>query len=276
VNKLVFQTVLYGESQAANGLTDLAGLAGQDHVASGDKIELKNERPFLHGMGSLTDTKPQGCALVPDNGNSNKPIYGPGGIDFFNDGWAQWMRELPMELFRSDQLTGQISSTNVNEGGIVAFDIVYNEIIKPWSLQEVRSRYEAIFSQQGVVTSATALVFNDGAVALDSFATETANWLDPEKDYDILGVAQSISAATFGGIATISKNLTGEWAGKFPGLIVNPLSAATFNAGFAMAKALEPIPFSGDSLPQIGMTATSAGLINFALVMGRYSGRRSR
>lgn len=264
-----YDTLVWGESQAANGLTGLAALTGQNHSASGDDLTLKStpEPPVIHGLGSLSDTKPRACAVLPKTSNGNKRIYGPGGIDFWGNGWAQWMRDAPIELQKGDTLTGQHDNTNVSEGGVVGVDMVYGGMITPWTLADIRKNYSRIYSQAFSITSATAVTFNDAAGALDTL-TDDDLWLDKKASYDILGVGSFRSGATFGGILNIL-GLGGDWQGFQPGLIANPLSAVTFNAGAEFAPVLEPIPFDGDSLPTMGMTATSAGAYLGILVLGQ-------
>lgn len=270
---MVYSTICWGESTQNNGLAGVAGLANQNHNASGDKLKLKTtpSPPYLMGFGSVSDTKPQGSALVPDTGNGNKPIYGPGAIDFVTEGWAWWMRSAPVVLQKGDQLTGQASNTNVAEGTVVAADIQYGSYAQPWNLAEMRQKYIQIISQQVTITSGAAVTFNSGSTAIETAATEKSNWLDVDASYEILGTSPCISAATFGGICNVT-GLGGNWKGEQPGLLVSPLSAVTFSPGGSFAPALEPIPFDGDSPPDVGMTATSAGAVKFNIVMGQIGG----
>jgi hypothetical protein len=103
---------------------------------------------------------------------------------------------------------------------------------------------------------------------MSSAAGNYAKWSDAEGKFWILGLIHGISAATFGGIMNI-RNLGGEWQGNQPGLIVNPLSAVTFDAGASFAPALSPIPFDGDAPPTLGMTATSAGAVTVSMLFGK-------
>jgi len=261
-----YDTVMYGEAGAMSGYTGIAALGGQNHKASGDIITLLSGIPYLNGFGLLSDTKPRACALIPSLSNNQNKIYGPAGIDYWADGWAQWMRSLPMPLQDGETLTGNGDNTNVSEGTVMGMDLTYNEIIAPWELAVLAGRYAHLYSQEFTVTSATAVVYNSGPVDLDSATTET-DWLNKEESYEIIGIAKGRSGATFGGILNITK-LSGAWQGKQPGIVANPLSAVTFNAGAQFAKALEPIPFKGDAVPQVGMTATSAGAYIGDLVIG--------
>lgn len=265
-----YDTLVWGEVGAKDGLTGTAFLAGQNHTKDGDKfLALQtNPPPWLMGLGSLSDTKPSACALVPDSLEAQQPINGPGGIDFWNDGWARHLREAPIMLEKGDKYTGQCSSTNVNEGSIIGADIVYGSPVAPWKLKDIQSQYTRIFNDIFTITSGADVTFDSGSVTLDAAASNYAKWSDTNGKFDILGVLNLIGAATFGGIAHL-KNFGGDWHGHQPGLIVNPLSAVTFNTGAQFAPALQPIPFEGDALPSIGMTATSAGAIAFGLVIGK-------
>lgn len=265
-----FDSLCWGEAQACDGLTGCAALANQNHGVSGDKITLKTDPkpPYLQGLGGLSDTKPQAVALIPDEQNAQLPIYGPAGMNFWSDGWDRSLREGPIELLKGDALTAQISNTNVNEGAIVACEVAYGRPVAPWSLKDIQNRYEKIFHDLCTITSAAAVTFNSGSGVLSGKMTNFSKWSDPDGRFEILGVVHGISAATFGGIANVTK-LSGGWQGFQPGLVINPLSAVTFDAGGGFAPALEPIPFDGDSLPDIGMTATSAGAVTFALKIGK-------
>lgn len=264
-----WDTVLYGEAQAADGLTGVAALAGQNHKASGDTIELlKKDIIWLQGLGGLSDTKPQACALVPTNLRSQMPIYGPASIDFWKDGWARWLRDAPIAMFKGDIITGQISTTNVNEGQIVAMDLVYDNVIPPWLLKDIQSRYKEIFPELFTITSGAAVTFNSGGVSLDSAASNFPKWSDPTGEFEILGTMPHLGAETFGGICNVTK-LGGDWIGRQPGLVVPPLSAVKFSPGAQFRPALNPIPFDGDALPEVGITATSAGAMIFAMLIGK-------
>jgi hypothetical protein len=261
-----YDTILWGEEAAKNGLTGTAALDNQNHLASGDKLTLLSDPspPYLQGLGSLSDTKPQGCALVPDKMDAQNPIKGPGAILFYPQGWDVSLRYKPICLVKGDNLTGQCSSTNVNEGSIVAADISYGKTIVPFDISQ--GRYKQIYRPTATITSAAAVTFNSGGVALDSAISDWNKFGDVDASYEILGTFGCIGAATFGGICNVSK-LGGEWAKRQPGLIVNPLSAVTFSPG-GFVPVLEPIPFRGDALPQVGMTAPSAGAVSFGMVIG--------
>lgn len=265
-----FDTVLWGEVAAKTGLTGTVFCAGQNHVADGDKCVLKTEPfpPFLHGLGSLSDTKPAGCALVPDEQNAQLPIQGPGALDFGGNGWLHALAKAPIELMKGDKLTGQCSSTAVNEGSIIGAHIVYGKILPLFDLVAISKKYEKLFTDIVTITSGADVTFNSGVGSLDSLVGNYEKWSDPDGKFEILGTITSISAATLGGIANIL-NLGGDWKGHQPGIIVNPLSAVTFNGGRAFNEALEPIPFNGDSLPTVGMTATTAGAITFGFLIGK-------
>jgi hypothetical protein len=265
-----YDTICWGEAQACNGLTGVAALSGQNHGASGDKLTLKStpEPPFLQGLGGLSDTKPQQVALVPDELQAQNPILGPAGMNFWSDGWLKELRQIPIELIKGDALTGQLSNTNVNEGAIVGADVTYGRPVAPWTLEGVQGRYSKVFTDTITITSAAAVTFNSGSGALSGKASNYAKWSDSKGEFEILGIIHGISAATYGGICNVTK-LGGEWDGKQPGLIVSPLSAVTFDAGGSFAPALEPIPFEGDSVPDVGMTATSAGAVTFSMLIGK-------
>lgn len=270
---LPYDTIVWAEAAAMSGLTNMAALAGQNHSATGDTLTLKStpSPPWLLGMGVVSDTKPAASGLVPTTSNGGKTIYGPGGLNYSVDGWASYLRDIPIELVKSDIITGQGSNTNVSEGTVLGADIAYGSPPAPWHLAALRSKYSQIYSQKLTITSGSAVVFNSGVVSLDSAAADITNWLDVNAAYEILGICAGTGAATFGGILNIT-GLGGEWSSKQPGLVINPLSAVTFAPGGAFIKVLEPIPFQGDALPSVGMTASSAGAIIFNLVFGKIGG----
>lgn len=264
-----YDTLCHGETTQNSGLAGVAGLGGQNHAESGDTMELLTEdQIWLQGLGGTSDTKPNGCSLTPKNLMAALPIYGPAAINFYWDGWALWMRDAPLKMFKADILTGKVNNTNVSEGTILAYDIVYGNPLPPWDLRAIQSKYKRLFTEQLTITSATAVVFNSGKVKLDAAALNEAKWLDPDATYEILGTIAQLSAATFGGIMTVT-NLAGPWKGFQPGLIVSSLSAVTFNAGYgSLCKALAPIPFKGDALPSVGMLAPSAGAVTVGVLLG--------
>jgi hypothetical protein len=261
-----YDTYLWGEAQAADGLTALAAIGPTPITFSGDKNKVRNiGNPELFGLGSLSDTKPQGCAITPELTNGNNKIYGPGAIDFFNKGFMDFRKPpfQPKKLSGGEMLEGFISSTAVNEGGLVAAHIAYNGVP---GLPTGGYRYSDILSEYCTITTTTALTVFDGKVNLKEAITRK-NWLNVEKDYDILGVAGCIGAATFGGVMQLTGLGGDDWAGRVPGILINPLSAVDFSPGNAHA-APEPIPFSGKSLPDVSMCATSLGAMTFVLIIG--------
>lgn len=269
-----YDTILWGEEQAANGLTGVAALAGQNHQASGDKLTLLNDPspPILIEAGGLSDTKPQGAALVFDKLEGGNTYKLPAHIDFWGFGWMKDLRAMPKVLQKGDNVTGQISTTNVNEGQIVAASLVYGkENVPPPMLRyryaDVRKRYKDIFFDTITITSAAAVTFNSGAAALDTALTNEAKWLDNTQRYEFIGLIPNIGAATFGGIMNWTK-LGGAWKGTQPGVVNPPLSAVSFGIGGDFITPAEPIPFNGDALPQVGMTATSAGAIASGAAFG--------
>jgi hypothetical protein len=261
-----YDTYIWGETGAADGLTGTAALGPTPITYSGDKNKVRNiGDPMLFGLGSLSDTKPQGCAITPELTNGNNKIYGPGAIDFFNKGFMDFRIPpfQPKRLSGGETLEGFQSNTAVNEGSIIAAHIAYHGVP---ALPAGGFRYSDILTEYVTITSAAAVTALSGKVNLKDAITRK-NWLNVEKDYDILGVLGCIGAATFGGVMQITGLGGDEWEGKVPGILVNPLSAVDFSPGPPHA-APEPIPFSGRSLPDVSMFATSAGAITFGLIMG--------
>ncbi len=262
-----YDTYIWGETGAADGLTGTAALGPTPITYTGDKNKVRDIGiPELFGLGSLSDTKPQGCAITPELSNGNNKIYGPGAIDFVGKGWLD-LRVPPFQprkLQGGETLEGFQSNTAVNEGAILACHIAYNGVP---AMPMGGYRYSELLIEYITITSAAAVTAFSGKVNLKDAITRK-NWLNVEKDYDILGVTGCIGAATFGGILQLTGLGGDEWAGRVPGIPINPLSAVDFSPGQPGYPAPEIIPFSGKSLPDVSMFATSAGAITFGLVMG--------
>lgn len=262
-----YDTLVWGAEAAANGLTLTASKGPDSYSITGNTIEMKSKdmgTPVLVGLGSLSDTKPQGCALLPSRSNRATYIYGPGAINFAQEGWMDLREFMPKKLFNGETISGLLSNTNTNEGAIVAAHLCHDRYPP---LGMCRKSFSDIFIEKATLTSAAAVTYNSGKAKLDAACT-SVNWIDTSAKYEILGVVGNIGAATFGGVAHVT-GLGGAWAGMAPGLLINPLSAVTFTPAQPFTPALEPIPFSGDAIPSIGMTATSAGAIAFGLVIGK-------
>jgi hypothetical protein len=262
-----YDTLVWGEEQAANGLTGTAALGPGDYTTSGDTIKVKSGLglPFLFAAGMCGDTKPQGGGVQPEFSHSNQVLHVPGAIDFAGQGWADF-RVAPahgIELQQGETLTGSTSSTNVNEGSVLGANIAYGNVPS----MPGHKRYSAIDIPKCTVTSAAAVTYNSGSVTLDSAAAQTY-WLDKNARYELLGITGNISGATFGGVLHVT-SLAGAWHGFYPGIPANALSAVTFTQAQPFTAFAEPIPFDGDALPSVGMTASSAGAINFGMVIGR-------
>jgi hypothetical protein len=260
-----FDFLIWGEEQAANGLTATTSKGPSGYVVTGDTITTKKGlgMPVLIGLGSISDTKPQGCAIIPQFSNRNTYIYGPGSeSDFANKGFADFRPFGGVKLQPGETLTGYVSTTNVNEGAVIGAALAYDNI----PVMPDVSGYSKRFVEKITITSAAAVTFNSGAAALSSALT-SSNFLDTSKNYVLLGLVPNIGAATFGGIMTVA-NLSGSWNGYYPGIPMNALSAVTFSPGGA-AYFMEPLPLSGEEFDTVtvGMTATSAGAITTGLIL---------
>jgi len=258
-----FDTPVWGEVAAKDGLTGMVFAAGQTYGADGDKIVLPKRDIFLQGLGMISDTKPAGCALVPDAQDGGLPMYGPGSIDFASKkGWEYGYRKAPKRLFRGDKITGQGSSTNVNEGSVVGADLVFDKPVLPWTLTELAKLAEAVYTDFITITSTSDVLYNSGSVQLDVALSNDNKWLDPKRTYLFVKTIPVIGGATFGGIMSWTK-LGGKWTGRQPGIPISSLSAVNFDPGHGTTP-LQPIPFDGDSLPYVGMTAATAGAVKVA------------
>lgn len=261
----MYDTYLWGEVGAKDGLVGTLAVGPTPIKSNGDLNTVRSgiEKPYMFGLGSLSDTKPQGCALTPSRSNFGQKFYGPGSIHFSTLGFVD-LRQAPMmpkPLQAGETLEGFCSSTNVNEGSLVAAHISYGGFPP---LLRSGARYKDIFIEQATITSAADITPLSGKVSLDT-ATTADQWINTEKNYAILGTLGNISAATFGGIMTVT-GLGGAWQGAVPGVIVDPLSGVIFSAG-AFTAAPEPIPFNGAALPDVSMMATTAGAITFGIVL---------
>lgn len=262
-----YSTLIHAEAQAANGLTATAALAGQNHPASADKLFLKAGRPTVVGLGMTSDTKAAGCKLVPDNTRAGAGIFGPGSIDFIGSGFNFAMRKWPKRLFDDDKITGYTDNTNVNEGTLLATELVYGDYVIPNP-----KRYAEVFYPIVHITSTADITFNNAAAGLDTLIQEYANLIDPDANYEIFGGGPtSGQLATVGGIFTI-KNLSGNWQNEQPGILVNSLGAlGDVNAGSPWYTCPYPIPVSGNQFDTVtgGMCSVSAGAVKFMLGIGR-------
>jgi hypothetical protein len=272
-----YTTYVHAEEQAADGFTATAACATFPRgKPSGDTFTLPKGAgdQWLIGGGVTSDTKPQAGMIVPTYRNGGTPIYFPGSIHLAAY-WARFMRAAPIKMVEGDVLTGYLSNTNVNEGSILAYDIASGNAPKPATMQNLaalRAKYMEVQQAHIQVTSAAAVTYNSGGVSLDAAVTAAGDdiydWLDTLGTYEIYAIsAGGIPGATFGGILNISQ-LGGTWAGEVPGLPAGALSAVDFH-GDNFSLAPEPIPFAGNSLPVVGMTATSAGAQCVILHIGR-------
>jgi len=263
-----YDTLVWGEEQAANGLTGTAAVGPGDYTTSGDTITLKKGlgTPVVFAGGMTGDTKPQGGAIVPQYSHYAQVLHLAGHQQFATHGWTD-LRIAPshaLQMQAGETLTGQTSSTNVNEGSVLGVNLAYGSAPP---LQVSRKRYKEIDIPKLTITSAAAVTYNSGVVALDSAAGQTY-WLDKNAKYELLGVIGNIGAATFGGICHVT-GLSGNWHGYYPGVPISALSAVDFGVAQPFTPFAEPLPFDGDALPNVGMTASSAGAISFGAVIGR-------
>jgi len=166
-----------------------------------------------------------------------------------------------------DSVTGQTSSTNVNEGSVLGAHVAASPIAYP-----TRFPQGTYFAELVTVTSAAAVTANSGAATVFAAATNTSNWYDAEAKYYLIGVSGHLSAATFGGICHVT-NVPGNWKGFNPGIPISALSAVNFSANQPFTPFPEAIgPIKGIDLNtnvKLGMCASSAGAINFVLHMVR-------
>jgi len=263
-----FTSPLWPEARAGDGLVGIAAAGDGYHTVSGDDLTLKDhDEPFMIGFGGTGDTKPQGVAIDQAKGEGTSRIYGPAGMNFFLDGFDKGWRKQPKPLVKGDTLTGLQSSTNVNEGSLVVMDLIYGRGNAPARKVE-DIKYKDYHTDLVTITSANAVTLNDAAASLPTLLTNGYKWIDLAKKYDILATIPCISAATFGGVASIRNISAPGWSGLAPGLIVNSLSAVTFNPGGSRNWVPEPIPFDPVSPPTLGMCATSAGAITFGILFG--------
>lgn len=255
--------LVWGEAQAASGLTGLLGKGPGTYTTSADTITVKGAArgdPYLFMLGSTSDTKAGGCALLPELSNRASLIYGPGAIAFAEQGLADFRLDGVKMLANGETLTGQVDNANTNEGSVVAAWVSYGGV------PAIRSDYSDprnMYKEKCTITSAAAVTSQSGKVTLDSALTSTS-WLNTKAKYEIRGVSGCVGAATFGGICQVD-NLGGPWAGYVPGIPINGLSAVTFSPGMGTYLLPEPIPFDGDALPSVSMMATSAGAIVFTM-----------
>jgi hypothetical protein len=219
--------------------------------------------PVVWAGGMTGDTKPQGGAILPSRSNRGKVYYLPGGMNFAQDGWADLRKVGGLKLSNGETLTGQTSSTNVNEGSVLGVNVSYGGY--PPRVEDYTG-YKKVFIEKATITSAAAVTWNSGVTAIDTASTD-ATWLDTSANYHLLGVVGNIGAATFGGLLNVT-GLGGAWAGYMPSIPLNNLSAVTFDTGQALTLAPSPIPFSGANPCSLGMTAASSGAIAFGIVIG--------
>jgi hypothetical protein len=271
-----YTTIVWGEEQAANGLTGTAALpvTNTSFAASGDKQVFPDvgQIPYIFAFGMTGDTKPQGCNLLPDTSNANKGYYGPGAQVFYPHGWID-RREAglpPIAIQPRDSITGQTSSTNVNEGSVLGANVSFGSV--PAYPKTFPGRQ--FFQELVTITSGAAVTYNSGAATVYAAATNTTNWYDPEASYYLLGVSGHLSGATFGGICHVTGlESSPGWAGNSPGVPINALSAVDFSSNQPFTPFAQTIgPIKGLALNttvKLGMTASTAGAVNFVLHMSR-------
>lgn len=220
----------------------------------------------MYGLGMTADTKPSGCQVAFRD--LNLKYQGPGSILFGKNGWDYRWRHIPQKLFPGDVVTGYTDTTNTNEGAVLGMDIAYGAKIPAWSLESVAPYLNRVYTDFFTITSAAAVTYNSGAVGLKTALTNYATWINPDKQYVILGVGAVTGGATFGGILHVT-NLGGDWEKSTPGI---PVGVQDGNTTPQMAgndtAPLSPIPFSGDSVPTFGMTASSAGAVKGYMLIG--------
>lgn len=269
---MVYDTITWAEARAGNGYDGIAGKGPAPFAFTGDTITLRKGfgTPVVVGLGSTGDTKPQGCRIKGNRSYGTNYIIGPGAEVFWPGGI---LRDMAIPFQEGEVLTGEQSSTNVNEGSLVAAWCGYGTAHR-WPESIMDSMQMAgggeIWIPPFSITSAAAVTPLSGIVPLDTATTDTGDqWLDTRASYFILGVVPSISAATFGGVMHVT-SLPAAWNGYAPGIPVNALSAVSFSpsGGMPFCPAYEPIgPFLGDALPQVSMCATSAGAVTGGIVL---------
>jgi hypothetical protein len=187
-----YTTLVWGEEQAANGLTGTAavGPTGTDFATSGDKIVFPTKGNYhIAGYGQTGDTKPQGCNLLPDNSNGNKGYYGPGG-QIFHLNWLNLQQiNGAVAIQDSDSVTGQCSSTNVNEGSVIGAHVFPGSVPGYPTRKSGRTHYMELCT----VTSAAAVTYNSGAATVYAACTNTTNWYDPKANYVLNGIFQRVT-----------------------------------------------------------------------------------
>ncbi len=266
-----YTTIIWGEEQAANGLTGTAAksVGGDGFTASADKVVFPSSNDWIIlGFGMTGDTKPQGSALLPDASNGNKPFYGPGSQVFYPHGWLNLQKlGFGYRIMAGDSVTGQTSSTNVNEGSVLGAHVASSLLPYPR-----RFPGGTHFAELVTVTSAAAVTANSGAATVFAASTNTSNWYDAGATYYLIGVSGHLCGATFGGICHVT-NVGGRWKGYNPGIPINALSAVDFSSNQPFTPFPEPIgPIKGIDLNtnvKLGMCASSAGAVNFVLHMIR-------
>jgi hypothetical protein len=264
-----YDSLIWGEEVQNNGLAGVTskGPTGIGYTITGDTIVLKDlPNPLMTELGCVADTKPQGIRL--DMTNSGYKFYGPGNVKFWPLGWAD-QRKAPIKLWRNDTITGYGSNTNVNEGIILGCNVRFGGNTT-WDLSQFAGAGQ-LYREYITITSSAAVTYNSGAVTIYSGATNPTNWFDPESSYYLLGVGGCVSAATFGGMLSIT-NLGGAWSGYAPGAPITPLSAVDFGVTSDYLFP-EPIgPITGDAIRNsvnVGMTASSAGAVTFPMLIAK-------
>lgn len=269
---MVYDTLVWAEEQQANGYTGTAAKGPAPISYSGDYNILRKGfgAPVMVGLGQTGDTKPQGCRIYGNRSYGTNYFIGPGHNQFWPGGV---LRDLAITWQEGEQITGECSSTNVNEGSVIAAWFGYGTAHRwPESIFDAMSMAGGgqIWIPPFSITSAAAVTPFSGEVALDVATTDTGDqWLDTRANYYILGVVPSVSAATFGGIMHV-RTLPAVWNGYVPGIPVNSLSAVSFSpsGGLPFCPAYEPIgPFPGDALPNVSMCASSAGAVTGGIVL---------
>lgn len=267
-----YDTLVWAQSTQNNGLDGVAAKGPAPIQYSGDYNILRKGfgDPYITSLGGVSLTKPTGTAIVGNRSYGANKFCGPAGL------YNPRATSLVIKYQEGEQLTGQLSNTNVSEVSIVHADCGYG------GAHAHPANPGAALAMAGggemwcVPTSATAAAAVTPAYIgqLDGLTTDTNDqWLDTRASYHILGYVGCVGIAGDCGVITFT-GLGGQWAGYVPGIPDKQITA-TFDTshreGFDLC--YEPIPFDGNGLPGYMATHLSNTAVLGGLLLAKHAAR---
>lgn len=267
-----YDSLMWGETTQNNGLAGVAAKGPAPIVYSGDYNVLRKGfgAPVIVSLGGISATKPTGTAILGNRSYSVNKFCGPASLSF-GQSTGNPMIDIVVPFQEGEQLTAQLSNTNVNEASIVQADCAYGAP-HPYP----RSAAAAMAMAGGgelwcPPISHTAAAAVTPAVIGDLVALTTEDlWLDTRASYHIIGNVSTVGVASEGGTLTFT-GLGGAWHGYVPGVAYAGIKATFDTEGISYC--YEPIPFDGDALPSYMANALTNTAVLGGLLIAKHTGK---